>query len=310
MVDFCLPSPLQKIENKLTKNKMVDLFIKRDDLIHPLISGNKYRKLKYNLLEILSFETPTMVVTFGGAFSNHIHALAAACAGLNLPSLAFIRGEIDLQNPTLNFCIANGMQLVAVSREAYRQKENDPRIAQYLSSLPKHTIIPEGGTNDLALKGVSEILDEMDNDLLNSISHVVLACGTGGTTAGLLISDKLKSKVISFSALKSDHLKNEIMQMSYHKNAQLLEVNTDFHFGGYAKWNNQLLQFIDDFEIETGVPLDHVYNGKAMFGLMQMIASDKFEPGTKIIYIHTGGMQGKAGIDYLKAKKKAQGTLF
>lgn len=303
MADFYLPSPLHQLETELTKKKEITLYIKRDDLIHPHISGNKYRKLKYNLLGISSEIHPT-VVTFGGAFSNHIHALAAACFELSLPSVAFIRGELDLQNPTLIFCVSKGMDLVAVSRGAYRLKEKDPEIRAYLQSMPNHIIIPEGGTNALALKGVAEILDELDEDFRLALDYIVLSSGTGGTTAGLLQSDKLSSRIISFSALKSDHLKHEIMQLSQYKNAHLLEVNTDFHFGGYAKWDKQLLQFIDEFERETDLPLDQVYNGKAMFGLMNMIANDKFDPKTKIMYIHTGGLQGKAGIEYIQGKKQ------
>ena len=295
--NLLLPSPLQPI--KLADN--LSVLVKRDDLIHPVISGNKWRKLKYNLDYILS-NGLDHVITFGGPFSNHIHALAGACQLLRIRCTAIIRGEIDLHNPTLRFCRHAGMELISVSRSAYRLKEEDPGIKEILKSYHPACIIPEGGANELAMRGVAEITDELEDTLGDAPDYIVLSAGTGCTAAGLLLSDTLKSKVIVIPALKSNHLYSEILSMSKHKNKDLLFVNTDYHFGGYAKWNENLVKFITEFESSTAIPLDQVYNGKAMYGLCDLISRKYFEDGARIVYLHTGGLQGKAGMEYRNTK--------
>ncbi len=301
-MEALIPSPIQRIRTACTDEKGINLYIKRDDLIHNLVSGNKYRKLRYNLKKIKS-EGKNQVITFGGAFSNHLHAMAAACHYNGLNAVGIIRGEIDSNNPTLRYCSSVGMELISVTREAYRQKEASPQITAIVSSYPDAVIIPEGGTNKLALCGVAEILDEinMEADIPN-LDYIVLAGGTGGTTAGLLTYSELKSQVICFSVLKSNHLKHDILELAAGKNADRLIVNTDYHFGGYAKWNDELLTFIDGFEKEVGIPLDHVYNGKAMYGLVDLIAKDRFPQDTNVLYLHTGGLQGKQGLEYMLGK--------
>lgn len=300
-IDTLLPSPIQIIKNQHIRDKDIQLYIKRDDLIHPKVSGNKYRKLKYNISKTRA-EGKNQVITFGGAFSNHIHAFAAACYYEGLTAIGIIRGELDENNPTLKYCKNIGMELIPVSRSAYRDKENAPEILQILARYPNAMVIPEGGTNDLALIGVAEIIDEIRSQNFPNPDYIVLASGTGGTTAGLLSSDKLHSKVLSLSTLNSKHLKNEILQLVKGKNGDKLEVNTDYHFGGYAKWTEELLRFIEDFERESFVPLDHVYNGKALYGLMDLIKKDYFPRGSTILYLHTGGLQGKDGLAYMMAK--------
>jgi len=299
--DLILPSPIQEVDFPLLKNKNIRLWIKRDDLIHPWVSGNKYRKLKYNLKSAIENKCKA-IVTFGGAFSNHLHATAGACALLGLKSVGIVRGEIDLNNPTIKFCIERGMNLIPVSRAVYRLKENSQEIMELIQKYPDCYMVPEGGTNQLALRGASEIVDEIKIQWSEMPEIISLACGTGGTTAGILSANLLNSKVIAFSALKSSHLESEIKQLSDFKNADKLSVQTDFHFGGYAKWNTELIDFIYDFEKQTDIPLDHVYNGKAMFGLFKLILADYFEPGSTICYIHTGGLQGKDGLKYMAGK--------
>ena len=299
--ELMIPSPIQELNLPLLKNKNLRILVKRDDLIHPWVSGNKYRKLKYNLKLAIDQNFKT-IFTFGGAFSNHLHATAGACSLLGLKSVGIVRGEIDLNNPTLKFCIERGMTLIPTSRTAYKLKENGEEVKEILNKYPDAYIVPEGGTNRLALTGATEIVDEVKLQMEIMPEYIVLACGTGGTTAGLLSSKILTSKVIAFSALKSSHLELEIKQLSDFKNAEKLTVNTDFHFGGYAKWDDVLIDFIHNFEKETGIPLEHVYNGKAMFGLMKLIQSDFFDSGSTICYIHTGGLQGKAGMIYMNGK--------
>ncbi|MFZ1750151.1 MAG: pyridoxal-phosphate dependent enzyme [Saprospiraceae bacterium] len=303
-----IPSPIQEINLPLLNEKNISLFIKRDDLIHPLVSGNKWRKLKYNIAfaKSESFET---IVTFGGAFSNHIYAVAAACHGVGVKSVGFIRGDIDPYNPTLQFCTKMGMHLCPMRRLEFRLKEKSADVISILGQYPNAYVLPEGGTNELAIKGVSEMVQEIGTQDYEIFDFMVLAGGTGGTAAGLLHSDKLKSKILVFSALKSDFLKDQIVQLAKEKNKVKLFVNTDYHFGGYAKYNQELLSFISKFRMDTNIPLDHVYTGKAMFGLLDLIAKDYFTVDTKILFVHTGGLQGLAGLDYMQSKKRSNSKL-
>lgn len=255
----------------------------------------------FNLIEARRQKVKT-IISFGGAFSNHIHATAAACHIEGFSSVGIIRGEIDPNNPTLKFCSEAGMILEPVPRNEYRKKLSSDIVQEIIEKYPDAIVIPEGGTNEYALIGVAQIVDEISLQSGIHPDYLALACGTGGTTAGILSSDKLQSHVISFSALKSDHLRSGINQLTKGKNSDLLTVNTDYHFGGYARWDDTLLTFINEFESETGIPLDHVYNGKAMYGLLDLIRNNYFQSGTKIIYIHTGGLQGKAGLSYMLSK--------
>lgn len=296
-----LPSPLVSVSLPLTIEKNIHLYIKREDLIHPWVSGNKWRKLKYNLDFALQNNIQT-IITFGGAFSNHLYATAGACALLGIKSIGIIRGEIDHQNPTLKFCLEKNMTLIPVSRSAYREKEASKEIQDIIQKYPDALFIPEGGTNQLALKGVGEIWDELNHQLTKTPNYITLSAGTGGTTAGLLSYNNYATKIISFSALKSDYLEEEILSLASHKNKEKLTMETDCHFGGYGKWTDELIQFISDFESMTGIPLDHVYNGKAVFGLLKMIEDDYFPQGTTIVHVHTGGLQGLAGLEYMRNK--------
>lgn len=295
-----MTSTNQEVQLPILKEKQVTLFLKREDLIHPYISGNKYRKLKYNLLEAeqLGLET---VVTFGGAFSNHIAATAYAASENGFKSIGIIRGEeLEekwMQNLTLNRAYDNGMRFKFVSRERYRGK-NEPG---FLSDLKKEfgdfQLIPEGGTNALAVKGCEEILNQTDADF-----DIITTCvGTGGTIAGLINSSKQHQHVIGFPALKGDFLEQEIKKMVDNRRWSLL---LDYHFGGYGKITESLVRFINDFKKRTGIPLDPVYTGKMLYGLLDRVKHDTFVPGTKILAVHTGGLQGIDGMNSVLKKKK------
>ncbi len=300
-LSILLPSPVQDIQLPLLQNKNIRLMIKRDDLIHPWVSGNKYRKLKYNLQEAIKTQKDT-IITFGGAFSNHLHATAGACQLLGLKSVGIIRGETDLSNPTLLFCKKMGMELIGVSRSQYRLKDKDAGIQQIIQNYPNSYLVPEGGTNSLAMSGTAEIVSELRSQLKNPPDYIVLSCGTGGTVAGILRSSSLESRVVAFSALKSEHLRQEVNHLSGAMNTEKFTLQTDCHFGGYARWDKSLIDFITSFEKDTGVPLDHVYTGKAMYGLFKLISTDYFPSGSEICFIHTGGLQGRDGLDYLQKK--------
>jgi 1-aminocyclopropane-1-carboxylate deaminase len=287
----------QKIE--LATND-VSLYLRREDLIHPFISGNKFRKLKYNLLQAKS-EGKTKLLTFGGAFSNHIAAVAAAGKEFDFETIGVIRGE-ELkdkisENPTLSFAEECGMHFVFVSREQYRLKGTVLFIKELRELYGDFYLLPEGGTNDLAVKGCGEILTADDS----SFSHVCCAVGTGGTISGIINSALPNQKIIGFPALKGHFLSDDIRNFVHRENWELVH---DYHFGGYGKINEALIRFINWFYKETAIPLDPIYTGKMMYGLFDLIHKGYFPQGAKILAIHTGGIQGVAGMnDKLKRKK-------
>ena len=282
----------------------VSLCIKREDKLHPFISGNKYRKLKYNLVESKKQERTTLI-TFGGAYSNHSAAAAAAGSEFGFKTIGVIRGEeladnleeVLKQNPTLKFASKHNMQFHFVSRSAYREKTSKEFIDNLKEQFGDFYLVPEGGTNTLAVKGCEEILTEKD-----AIYNVICSSvGTGGTISGIINSTKKHQKTIGFPALKGDFLQNEIKK--YVLTNKNWSLNTDYHFGGYAKVSETLINFINKFKQETGIPLDPVYTGKMLFGIVDLIKKDYFEKGTSILAIHTGGLQGIDGMNvYLKNK--------
>jgi 1-aminocyclopropane-1-carboxylate deaminase len=294
-----LPSPLERLSHPVPNAFGLEIYIKRDDQIHPVISGNKFRKLKYNLLRAERMQIKRLI-TFGGAFSNHLAAVAGASQLLGIKSTGIIRGEVDKNNPTLRHCLSAGMELVPVSREEYRKKEGSPEIRAIVETFENAMLIPEGGTNEDALPGVAEIMDELRMQMDEAPDYIVLAGGTGGTAAGLLSYKESSSEILCFSSLKSGHLKEEIKKLAGTENCGRLHMIEEFHFGGYAKWDEKLLHFMDTFSADTNIPLEHVYTGKAMYGLMELIKRGYFQAGSRIVFLHTGGMQGRAGMQYME----------
>lgn len=280
-----IPTPVFEIFDDLFVENDIKVFVKRDDLTHEQVSGNKFRKLKYNLIEAknLGFKK---ILTFGGAYSNHIAAVAEAGFLFGFETLGIVRGDElnEESSPTLKMAFQKGMRFEFVSREAYRNKE---KLSSKFSN--QYFVIPEGGSNHLALKGVAELLDEQPHP-----EYICTAVGTGGTMAGLLNNSDYKGKVLGFAVLKNgDFLKEEVsafLQKNFPENA---ELETRFHFGGYAKYNDELLRFIRGFELKHGFYLDQVYTGKMFFGVYQKIKEGHFKKGTRIILLHTGGLQGR-----------------
>lgn len=277
----------------------ITLHVKREDLIHPFISGNKFRKLKYNLLQAKATKK-SKLLTFGGAFSNHIAAVAHAGLVHNLETIGIIRGE-ELEfkiasNPTLLFAKNCGMKFEFVTRHAYRLKYSEPFVDQLVEKFGDFYLIPEGGTNALAVQGCGEILTSQDA----SFTHICCAVGTGGTISGLINSANANQKIIGFPALKGDFLSDDICKFALNSN---WELQSDYHFGGYAKINQELICFINDFYSQTNIPLDPVYTGKMMFGIIDLIKKGYFQNRSKIVAIHTGGLQGIEGMNLnLKSK--------
>ena len=289
--------PTQKIK---ISNPNFSLFIRREDLIHPFISGNKFRKLKYNLVQAKA-ENHHTLLTFGGAFSNHIAATAFAGKEYGFKTIGIIRGnELEskiLINPTLKFAQECGMQFKFVTREEYRHKTEADFIENLKHEFGDFYYVPEGGTNEFAVQGCEEILTQDDSQY----DFVCSAVGTGGTISGIINSSFPHQKVLGFPALKGDFLNNEIRKFVHKENWELI---TDYHFGGYGKVNPELIAFVNQFYLENHVPLDPIYTGKMVFGVIDLISTNYFPENSKILLIHTGGLQGISGMNLkLKAKK-------
>ncbi|WP_366186956.1 pyridoxal-phosphate dependent enzyme [Flavobacterium ovatum] len=285
---------------KIAFPKNISVSIKREDLIHPFVSGNKFRKLKYNLLQAKD-ENAATLLTFGGAYSNHIAAVAFSGKEQGFKTIGVIRGE-ELaskiqENPTLKFAQECGMQFEFVSRENYRLKENQDFISNLKQKRGNFYLIPEGGTNDLAIQGCQEILTDEDAEFV----YICCAVGTGGTISGLINSALPHQKVLGFPALKGDFLQDEIRTFVKNQNWELI---LDYHFGGYGKINSELVRFINDFYQTTQIPLDPIYTGKMVFGIIDLIQKDYFPENAKILLIHTGGLQGVAGMNTKLKNKK------
>ncbi|WP_419212550.1 1-aminocyclopropane-1-carboxylate deaminase/D-cysteine desulfhydrase [Maribacter sp. X9] len=294
-----MQSKNELVQLPLLNKKQITLVLKREDLIHPFISGNKYRKLKYNLLEANKVGYDTLL-TFGGAFSNHIAASAFAACEMGFKIIGVIRGE-ELErnwqdNPTLLKAYENGMVFKFVSRETYRHKEEVSFLFNLKKEFGDFYVIPEGGTNELAIKGCEEILTQEDRQF----DVVCTSVGTGGTVSGLVNSSFEHQQVIGFSALKGDFLKTDIERMTTNPRWKLIP---DYHFGGYGKITAELVAFINNFKQQTQIPLDPIYTGKMLFGLLDMVKHDTFVKGTKIVAIHTGGLQGIHGMNSVLKKK-------
>ena len=294
-------SPLIKLEDPLFDHKKLEVFIKRDELIHPLISGNKWRKLKYNLLEFKQ-KNKKHLLSFGGAFSNHLLALAAACSEQDIKGTIIVRGDgPDPNNPTLRLANKMGINIQFTDRTNYKRRHDQDYQQELLEHYKADFLIPEGGTNLLALKGCAEIVDEIDFQLGRAADYITVSAGTGGTAAGLL-SQCSNSKLQVFSALKGDFLEADILKLC-DKNKQNLHVHKAFHFGGYAKHKPELISFINEFYEQHNILLDPIYTGKMFYGLLTEIREDKYPAGSSIVGIHTGGLQGNLGFNYRFGQK-------
>ena len=306
-----LQSVIEPVIHSVLKKSSIKLFIKREDVLHPFLSGNKYRKLKYNLLEMYN-RGFTKLLTFGGAYSNHILAVAIAGFQYKIPSIGIVRGEELAENiprtlkknPTLAKAYQLGMRFEFISRKTYRNK-NDPFFLKTLQNkYPKAYMLPEGGTNSLAIRGCEEILDSA----CDAFDFIATPLGTGGTFIGLVNTIKTHQKVLGFSALKA---KNQLENVSHYKSlkkgSNAYKIFSEDFFGGYAKFNKDLIDFLNDFKSQTNILLDPIYNGKMMYRILDLIKNNYFSPNTKILAIHTGGLQGMAGFnERLKRKKLPQ----
>ncbi len=296
------PSPVQELQSQLLTGKGVRLLVKRDDLLRLSenggFCGNKWRKLQHNLIEARRLGKKRLL-TFGGAFSNHIAAVAEAGEAFGFETIGVIRGEKPPEpSPTLRLAEAQGMQLHYISRSEFRQK-NDPRfLADLLEKYGDCYVLPEGGTNKPALDGCRDLITEIRLQCAETLpDYYCVSSGTGGTLAGMIAELNGEAKAIGFSALKGGFMQETVAQLlsMYVPDAsELWEIQEHYHFGGYAKTTPELFAFMDAFHLEHGFQLDRVYTAKLFFGLFDLIEKGYFAPGSTLMAIHTGGLQGNA----------------
>ena len=276
----------------------VRLFIKREDLTHPEISGNKYWKMFYNVKKYLEKEvSERKIITFGGAFSNHIAAAAALGNEFGIKTLGVIRGnELEdswQENPTLFSAHQNGMSFRFVTRETYRYKEKMMKELQ--TEFPESLVVPEGGTNENAVEGIQYMLTDETNDF----DYICSAVGTGGTVSGLSKFAQPHQKIIGFKAVKDNSLENRIKNLSKKDNFTLIDASD----GGFGKITDENVRFINEFYQYFGIVLEPVYTGKMLRKIFEMIADDYFPANSKILAFHTGGLQGIVGANEMLKKK-------
>lgn len=285
---------LDTIQNDLFDEKQVSLSVLRLDALHPIVSGNKLFKLHY-FLQYATQQSLEGIVTFGGAYSNHLVATAFACKEAGLKSTGIVRGEQPAElSHTLKACLAYDMRLKFISRQAYDKKDQIPFINEIKSEFKHHIIVPEGGYHPLGALGAGLIMDFIKEDS----SHICCAVGTATTIAGLLKGIKFGQQIIAVPVLKNmvdlpqriDYLTNQVYK------PHQLEILNDYHFGGYAKKTEELIDCMNTLYKNHRLPTDFVYTGKMMFGIMDCIKKDFFKKGSKIVCIHTGGLQGNLSL--------------
>ncbi len=301
-------TPVEEVNDPFLKERKISLFIKREDLNHPFMSGNKWHKLKYNLQEAVR-QGKNTILTFGGAYSNHIYAVASAGNIFNFKTIGIIRGEKHLPlNPTLSFATEKGMKLYYLNRTSYRKKYSPEIIIQLKKLFGEFYLVPEGGTNDFAVKGCSEIINKIDIDF----DYVCCPCGTGGTLAGLISGLHGRKNALGFAVLKgASFLKEEIRSLLKNNSSDSFnnwDVNLDYHFGGYAKLDSTLIEFVNKFINLTKIPIEPIYTGKMLYGIYDLSSKGFFSNGIRIIAIHTGGLQGLRGLS--ETKKYSSISLF
>lgn len=295
--------PIQTVDCAIASSQSIKIYVLRSDLIHPWVSGNKWFKLKYNLLEAKEQGYKTLL-TFGGAYSNHIYSTAAAGNLFNFRTIGVIRGEETLPlNHTLSFAQQQGMQLVYLNRQTYAHKNNLAIQTELQQRYGTAYIIPEGGCNLLGVRGCTEIINNFAE-----FDTVCLACGTATTLTGITLSLPNNKKVLGFPVLKGgEFLEKDIQNLLQdylnsalpvpYKTFATWQLISDYHFGGYAKVNPELIRFCQDFQRKHSIPLDYIYTGKMFYGIWNLLQKGWFKSGSQLLLIHTGGLQGNISIE-------------
>ena len=291
-MNFKLPSKIRELKLNINNSNNIKLFIKREDLIHDIVSGNKWRKLNYNF-KYIKEKKIKKILSFGGAYSNHLHALSWLAKKNNIKSFGLVRGcELSIENPTLSFCKKNKMDLFFLDRSTYRNnKYNNPIFKKIIKSEENVFVIPEGGFNEFGIKGCEEIMNEVNEH------YDIICCsiGSGCTAVGIIKSLKFDQSFLGFSSFKNNsQIKNIISEKVKTMN---WEINSEYNFGGFGQVNDELKKFIKDFKNTYEIMLDPIYTSKLFFGLFDMISKNKFPKDSRILALHTGGLQGIQGVN-------------
>ena len=284
------PSPTQIIKPEWLGAENYQISLKRDELLHPVISGNKWRKLKYALLEAQQKHVQH-IISFGGGFSNHLHALGYCCNRLNIRFTAIVRGDYSSNlSPMLQDLISWRAELSYVDRLTYQQRDDAEYLASLQQQYPEATIIPEGGSQTLALQGVGEIISELEEEY----DYVIAPVGSGGTLAGLINHPQFKAHVVGIAVLKGKGYLEDLVNalLPAVQSNENWHINHQYHQGGYAKSNVELDCFCKEFHQQTGVQIEPVYSGKLLFALRDLVQKSGFAMASKILVLHTGGLQG------------------
>lgn len=303
-----LPSPVTRIKHPLLNEKGIQLFIKRDELIHPIIQGNKWRKLKYNLMAAQKNNQKNnhqQILSFGGAYSNHLHALAYAGKKLNIKTIGIIRGEAPrLLNPCLQDIINWGMQLKFIKRIDYKQKNNSDFLLNLKQEFGDYYLIPEGGNNAKGKQGCAEILNELEDNY----DFICCEIGSGTMFSALIQNNKnTHTQFLGFAVMKNSQLNKDIKStLTESATPANWKINHDYHFGGFAKTSAELNAFIRQFKLDHNIQLEPVYSGKLLWGIFDLIKKNHFKRGTKLLAIHGGGLQGLRGFEENNSASKNQ----
>ena len=297
-----LPSPLQRLHHPIADQQGIRLFVKRDDLIHPDLSGNKYRKLKGHFKHFV-FGQYREIVAFGGAFSNLLYSLSFVTRAAGIPATFYLRGDrFDPQNPTLAILHANGAMLQFISRTDYRKKSAKEFQEMLLARHPGAMFIAEGASDPKAIEGSAEILQEAVQQLGRVPEHMIMDMGTGGTIAGVIahlppgcfLTGIPVLKGVDWDRTLANIVSNELLNA---KKSQL-EILSTYHFGGFARFDDQLIQFINQYRKQHDIPLDPIYTGKLAFAVEELLRKHHFSAGADVVWVHSGGLQGIAGFNY------------
>ena len=291
-MNFKLPSKIKELKLNINNSNNIKLFIKREDLIHDIVSGNKWRKLNYNF-KYIKEKKIKKILSFGGAYSNHLHALSWLAKKNNIKSFGLVRGcKLSIENPTLSFCKKNKMDLFFLNRSTYRNnKYNNPIFKKIIKSKENVFVIPEGGFNEFGIKGCEEIMNEVNEH------YDIICCsiGSGCTAVGIIKSLKFDQSFLGFSSFKNNaQIKNIISEKVKTMN---WEINSEYNFGGFGQVNDDLKKFIKDFKNTYAIMLDPIYTSKLFFGLFDMISKNKLPKDSRILALHTGGLQGLQGVN-------------
>lgn len=290
-------SPIEQLNIDLFQQYNLNVWIKRDDLLHPIIAGNKWRKLKYNILEAKR-QGYKQILSFGGAYSNHLHALAYACKINNLHSIGIVRGEQHYANNyTLRWARHWGMTLKFVDRITYKLRDNPQFINDLQAQYPEAFIVPEGGSNSLALTGIKEVIEELDQQL--DYDYLITPVGSGGTLAGLIAADNNRHHIRGVAVLKQhNYLQKEVLKLLSSNSNEFThwQILDEYHCGGYGRYSPQNAKEILAFSQLTSIPFEPVYSGKMVLALLDLTKQGYFKPGSTIVLLHTGGLQGLGGM--------------